>query len=129
MKLEVSQNEVDGTRKALDEAINRLQATQEDVIDRMSMKHILLDWINMKSPKGRKEVLEVMSSLLHFNEEEKEKVGLFHYHSVTLAGKFVDAVAAPLPPTKLNIDKIEGDDLRSKFVHFLMAESSLDEDV
>ena len=124
--LEKAQHENEYTRKSLDEAIKRLQVTQEDVIDRSIMKNILLDWIS-KGEKERHEVLKVMTSLLHFSEDEKKRVGLFEYSSSGLAGRVVGAVAVPLPPSKLNIDKIEGDDLREKWVNFLMAESSSDD--
>ena len=124
-RLDEAKAENQVTRNSLDEAISRLQVTQEDVIDRSLMKNILLDWISKKS-KDRHDILEVIASLLHFSDEEKEKVGLFEYIPSGIAGRVVGAVAAPLPPSKLNLDKIEGDDLREKWVNFLMAESSED---
>ena len=43
-KLEGNMTENVGLRRSLDEAIKRLQASQEDIIDRVLMKNILLDW-------------------------------------------------------------------------------------
>jgi hypothetical protein len=37
------------------------------------------------------------------------------------------AVAVPLPSTKLNVDKIEGDNVRKKWVNFLLAETGDEE--
>ena len=41
--------------------------------------------------------------------------------------KVYGAVAAPLPPAKLNVDKIEGDTVREKWVNFLLAETGDEE--
>jgi len=125
-KLSEAREETRSTRKALDEAIRKLQATQDDVIDRTLMKNILLDWIGRKKDKDA--VLNIMTSLLKFSEKEKNEVGLFEYNRTGIAGRVVDAVAAPLPPTKLHIDKIEGDSVQEKWVNFLISESSMDED-
>ena len=126
-KVEEYRRESNSSRKSLDEAIHRLQATQEDVIDRALMKNILLDWHLRRSKKERRDILEVMASLLHFTEEEKSKVGMAHVGILDGGlGKVVGVVAAPLPPSKLNPDKIEGDDLREKWVNFLIAESGED---
>lgn len=43
-KYEEKMTENVGLRRSLDEAIKRLQASQEDIIDRVLMKNILLDW-------------------------------------------------------------------------------------
>lgn len=47
-------------RRSLDEAIHRLQSTQEDVIDRNVMKNILLDWCVLEDQTKRHQVMEVM---------------------------------------------------------------------
>ena len=107
------------TRRSLDEAIHQLQRNQEDVIDRSVIKNILLDW-HIKSGKAKKDVMLVLSSLLHFTEEEKEKCGL-GLNAGSLAEKLVVAVAPPLTPAK-SIDQIEGDTVRDKFVNFILAE-------
>ena len=104
----------------MDEAIHRLQRSQEDVIDRSLMKNILLDW-NSKHGKGRKDVLEVMASVLHFTEEERDKMGIGHGPGTL--GKVVNAVTAPIPPPSHSIDKLEGDNVREKWVNFLLAEA------
>jgi len=125
-KLSEAREETRSTRKALDEAIRKLQATQDDVIDRTLMKNILLDWIGRKKDKDA--VLSILTSLLKFSEKEKNEVGLFEHNRTGIAGRVVDAVAAPLPPTKLHIDKIEGDSVQEKWVNFLISESSMDEE-
>lgn len=111
-------------RKALDEAIARLQTSQEDVIDRNLIKNVILDW-HGKRGKEKRDVMILLGSILNFNEDEKDKAligegpGALH--------KVYDAVAAPLPPAKLNVDKIEGETVRDKWVSFLMAETGDDE--
>ena len=119
-------------RRSLDEAISRLQLSQEDVIDRSLMKNILLDYIlfktkNRHSNKQKSDILQVLASVLHFTEDEKEQVGVASagvlYNKSGRIGKFVDAVAAPLPPSVLNMDKLEGGNVREKWVNFLLAES------
>lgn len=108
-------------RRSLDEAIHRLQTTQEDVVDRVLMKNILMDWLTKTGVKERKDVLEVMASLLHFTEEEKDKVHL-HAPAGTL-GKVVGSVAAPLPPSRADVEHLEGNNVREKWVNFLLAET------
>lgn len=112
-------------RRSLDEAIHRLQTSQEDVIDRVLMKNILLDWFS-KTGKGKKDVLALMASVLHFTEEEKDAIHIGD-HSGAL-GKVVGAVAAPLPPSAADIDHLEGDTVREKWVNFLLAEAGDEDD-
>lgn len=111
-------------RRSLDEAIHRLQTSQEDVIDRVLMKNILLDWFS-KSGKSKRDVLALMASVLHFTEEEKDAIHIGD-HSGTL-GKVVGSLTAPPPPSKADIDHLEGDTVREKWVNFLLAETG-DED-
>eukprot|EP00525_Craspedostauros_australis_P000985 CAMPEP_0198121598 /NCGR_PEP_ID=MMETSP1442-20131203/32560_1 /TAXON_ID= /ORGANISM="Craspedostauros australis, Strain CCMP3328" /LENGTH=266 /DNA_ID=CAMNT_0043780439 /DNA_START=27 /DNA_END=827 /DNA_ORIENTATION=- len=111
------------TRRSLDEAIHRLQTTQEDVIDRTLMKNILLDWCTMKEKTKRQQVLELMASVLHFTEEEREKVHLTHMDIESVRNRIVGAVAAPLPETKADIEHLEGQNVREKWVNFLLAET------
>jgi len=63
----------------------------------------------------------LMASVLHFTEDEKDKAGIGEGPGTI--GKVVGAVTAPIPPPALNVDKIEGDSVREKWVNFLMAES------
>lgn len=86
------------------------------------MKNILLDWF-AKGGKGKKDVLTVMASLLHFTEEEKDKIHISEFN----IGKVVGAVAAPLPPSKADVEHLEGQNVREKWVNFLLAETDGDE--
>lgn len=108
-------------RRSLDEAIHRLQATQEDVIDRSIMKNILLDWLVKRDKKERQQILEVMANVLHFTEDEKAKVHLDD--GSTVMGKVVHSVAAPLPPAKADLEHLPGENVREKFLNFLLAET------
>ena len=63
----------------------------------------------------------LLGSILHFTEDEKDKA--FIVDGPGTLDKVYGAVAAPLPPAKLNIDKIEGDNVREKWVNFLLAET------
>lgn len=111
-------------RKALDEAISRLQTNQEDVIDRSLIKNIILDW-HAKKGKAKRDVMILLGSILHFTEDEKDKA--FIGEGPGTLDKMYGAVAAPLPPAKLNVDKIEGDTVREKWVNFLLAETGDEE--
>lgn len=110
-------------RRSLDEAIHRLHATQEDVVDRDVMKNILLDWCTLKEKNKRHQVLQVMANLLHFSEEEKDRVNLTGLDFDSVGAKVVGALAAPLPPSKADVDHLEGDNVREKWINFLMAET------
>lgn len=106
-------------RRSLDEAIQRLHSKEEDVIDRSLMKNILLDW-HSKSGKAKREVLSVMSSVLHFTEEEKVKCGLTEsQHTIS---KVVGTLAPPLNPAAKSVEELDGDNIREKWVSFLLAE-------
>ncbi len=106
-------------RRSLDEAIHQLQMNQEDVIDRTLMKNILLDWFAMKEREKKRQVLEMMVSMLHFTEDEKEKVHIFA--GTGAFGKVVGAMAAPLPHAA--VDHLDGDTVSEKWVNFLLAET------
>jgi hypothetical protein len=114
-KLEMFRVENVQTRRSLDEAIKRLQATQDDVIDRTFMKNILLDWLTKTEKKEKVHVLELMASVLHFTDAEKEKV---HIDDVSGLRKLVGP-----PPPKADLEHLEGDNVREKWVNFLIAEA------
>jgi hypothetical protein len=119
-KLKSAKNQM---RRSLDEAIHRLQTTQEDVIDRNVMKNILLDWCTLNDKSKRHQVLEVMANLLHFSEDEKEKVHLTSKSLDSVRAKVVGALAAPFPPSKADVEHLEGSNVHEKWVNFLMAET------
>lgn len=121
--LEKLKSENNQMRRSLDEAIHRLQTTQEDVIDRNVMKNILLDWCTLNDKTKRHQVLQVMANLLHFSEEEKEKVHLTSKSLDSVRTRVVGALAAPLPPSKADVEHLEGSNVREKWVNFLMAET------
>lgn len=114
-KLEMFRVENVQTRRSLDEAIKRLQATQDDVVDRTFMKNILLDWLKKTEKKEKGRVLELMASVLHFTEAEKEMV------HIDEGGGLRKLVALPMP--KADLDHLEGDNVREKWVNFLIAEA------
>lgn len=113
-KLEKLRLENVQTRRSLDEAINRLQATQDDVIDRTFMKNILLDWLTKTGKKERTQVLELMANVLHFSDSEKERVHIDD-------GGGLRTLVAP-PPAKADMEHLEGDNVREKWVNFLISE-------
>lgn len=116
-KLETYRIENIQTRRSLDEAIKRLQATQDDVIDRTFMKNILLDWLTKNDRKEKVQVLEIMASVLHFSDAEKEKV-----HIDDGGGGSLRKLVVP-PPPKVDLETLEGDNVREKWVNFLIAEA------
>jgi transcription initiation factor IIE alpha subunit len=111
-------------RRSLDEAIQRLQATQEDVIDRTLMKNILLDWLTKPNAKEKRQVLELMANVLHFTEEEKEKVHVDEGGGAL--ERVIHSVAAPFPPSKADVEHLEGENVRDKWINFLLAETDDD---
>jgi len=121
--LEKAKSENYQMRRSLDEAIHRLQTTQEDVIDRNVMKNILLDWCTLNDKSKRQQVLQVMANLLHFSEEEREKVHLTSKSLESVRAQVVGALAAPLPPSKADVEHLEGSNVHEKWVNFLMAET------
>ena len=118
-KLEEYRKETINLRRSLDEAIHRLQTNQEDVIDRSLMKNIFIDW-HSRSGKARRDVMVVVASVLHFTESDKDKCGIGEGSSAI--NKVVGAVAPPLTPAKKTIDELDGDNIREKWVNFLLAE-------
>ncbi|KAI2502089.1 biological adhesion [Fragilaria crotonensis] len=117
-ELEKVKKEKMQTRRSLDEAISRLQASQEDVVDRSLMKNVLLDWF-ARSGKSKEQVLEMMASLLHFSEDEKEKI---HLYDGNRFSQVISSVAT-LPPATVDVQNLEGANVRDKFVNFLLAET------
>jgi len=118
-KLEESLQDNLNIRRSLDEAINRLQTNQEDVIDRSLIKNILLDW-HSKSGKAKKDVMLILASVLHFSEIDKDKCGIGE--SSSTMDKVVGAVAPPLTPAMKTPEELDGDNIREKWVSFLLAE-------
>jgi hypothetical protein len=124
-KLEKYRMENIQMRRSLDEAISRLQTTQEDVIDRTLMKNILLDWLTKTSSKEKKSILEIMASVLHFTDQEKERVNI-DGSTFALRKAVMGHIAAPLPASKADMEHLEGDNVRDKWVNFLLAETNDD---
>ena len=103
-------------RRSLDEAIHQLKATQDDIIDRTFMKNILFDWLTKKGVKERQDVLELMAKILHFSDEEKQQVHISHSTGLGfLVGNF--------PEPKADMEHLEGENVREKWVNFLLAET------
>jgi seryl-tRNA synthetase len=122
--MEKLKSEKNQMRRSLDEAIYRLQSTQEDVIDRNMMKNILVDWCTLNDQKKREQILQLMANLLHFSEEEREKVHLTSTsHRNSVGSRVVGAFSAPLPPSKADVEHLEGSNVHEKWVNFLMAET------
>ena len=120
-KLESFRAENVQMRRSLDEAISRLQHNQEDVIDRTLMKNILLDWLTKTGSKEKRQILELMASVLHFTDEEKGRV---HIGGEDFSlGKVVATVAPPPPPSKADVEHLQGSNVREKWVNFLLAET------
>lgn len=120
-KLEMVRVENVQMRRSLDEAISRLQHNQEDVIDRTLMKNILLDWLTKTGSKEKRQILELMASVLHFTDEEKGRV---HIGGEDFSfGKVVATVAAPPPPSRADVEHLQGSNVREKWVNFLLAET------
>jgi hypothetical protein len=67
-----------------------------------------------------------MANVLHFTEEEREKVHLTHMDIENIRTRFVGAIAAPLPPSKANVEHLQGENVREKWINFLMAETDND---
>jgi hypothetical protein len=104
------------TRRSLDEAMKRLQVTQNDVIDRTLMKNILLDWLTKYERKEKLQILELIASVLHFSDEEKERV------HIDDSGSTLRKLVIP-PPPKVDVNDLEGENVREKWVNFLIAET------
>lgn len=112
-------------RRSLDEAIARLQVSQEEVIDRVLMKNVLLDW-HSKKGEERAAVMGVMASMLAFNDEEKERAEVYNKgvdkNNKGVVSRVVGAVAAPLPKSAVDINELEGETVSDKWKAFLLSE-------
>ena len=108
-------------RRSLDQAIQRLQSTQEDVIDRQVIKNILLDWLTKTEARQKRQILELMASVLHFSDEEKSRVHITE--GSELFEKVLHSVAVPLPPAKADMEHLVGENVREKWINFLMGET------
>lgn len=115
-KTEMLRKENVQTRRALDEAISRLQATQDEVVDRAFMKNVLLDWLTKTGKKERTQILQVMADLLHFTDDEKRLVNLEERSGS------VRNLMGP-PPSKVDVSNLEGENVQEKWVNFLIAEA------
>ena len=61
-----------------------------------------------------------VASVLHFTESDKNKCGIGEGSSTM--EKVVGAVAPPLNPAVKTPDELDGDNIREKWVNFLLAE-------
>lgn len=122
-RIERLKSENNQTRRSLDEAIHSLQTNQEDVIDRALMKNILLDWCTMPDKNKRHQVLQLMANVLHFTDDEREKVHLTHMDIESVRSRVVGALVAPLPPSKADVEHLEGSNVGEKFLSFMLAET------
>jgi hypothetical protein len=75
-----------------------------------------------------RDVMAVMASLLHFTDEEKASAELYFERKDDkgMVGRVVGNIVAPLPPPVLDVEQLEGENVRDKFVQFLLAESGGD---
>ena len=112
-------------RRSLDEAISRLRASQEDVIDCVLMKNVLLDW-HSKRGEERVAVMGVMASMLGFDDDEKERASVHNKgadeDSQGVVSRVVGAVAAPLPKSAIDVNELQGETVGEKWKSFLLAE-------
>jgi hypothetical protein len=99
-----------------------VQASQDDVVDRAVMKNMILDW-NSKVGEERGMVMQVIASLLHFTEEEKEMCNVHERALRSYEKGLVGKVFEAPPPPKVAADKLEGDSVKDKFLSFLLAET------
>ena len=110
-------------RRSLDEAISQLQSSQEDVIDRQVMKQMVVDWCTLTDKSKRQQVLEVLSNLLGFSPEEKEKVHLSGLDLDSVGSRFVETLA-PRRTTTADVEHLQGENVTEKFFNFLMEETN-----
>ena len=64
-------------KKKIDEAVKRMVRDEGEVIDKMCVKNIILDWygkLGRGKEKEQKMVMEILMNMLGFSEEEREVV-------------------------------------------------------
>ena len=76
----------------------------------------------MKNNQKLQQVLELMANVLHFSEDEREKVNLTHMDIESVRSRVVGAIA-PSPPSKTDVENLQGDNVREKFLNFMLAET------
>mmetsp|Transcript_56627 Transcript_56627/g.137549 ORF Transcript_56627/g.137549 Transcript_56627/m.137549 type:complete len:929 (-) Transcript_56627:2169-4955(-) len=121
--IEKLRSENNQMRRSLDEAISQLQSSQEDVIDRQVMKQMVVDWCTLTDKSKRHQVLKVLSNLLGFSPEEKEKVHLSGLDLDSVGSRFVETLA-PRRTTTADVEHLEGENVTEKFFNFLMEETN-----
>jgi GRAB domain len=95
-------------------ALKQLQNSREDVVDRTLVANLLVSYLSRRRPR---EVLQVLSKILNFNESQMVDVGL-----KVAPTNIVDSILRVMAP-KVERIEIEGDNLAELLVNFLIEES------
>jgi chromosome segregation ATPase len=106
--------EVQGMRRTLDLAIEQLQASTQEVVDRNLMQNLVVQY-HQKNRSS--EVLELMARILGLSEDQKAACGL-HSRRPLLTG-----IRSLLPAPDLAFEVAEGSNLVELWVKFLETES------
>lgn len=102
-------------QRTLENALKQLENSQKDVVDRVLITNLIVSYFQRNKSK---DVLDLISKILTFTDEQKQAVGL-----MARPGAFIESifssigVAPPAPP------EVEGDNLAELWVNFLMSEA------
>lgn len=102
-------------QRTLENALKQLENSQRDVVDRELITNLIVSYFKRNKSD---DVLDLISKILTFTDEQKQVVGL-----VARPGAFIESifssigVAPPAPP------EVEGDNLAELWVNFLMSEA------
>ena len=109
------EREVQGMRRTLDLAIEQLQSSAEDVVDRKLMSNLIIQY---HTKKEKKEVLGLLARILNFSEDEKSAVGLGTRRGI------LSGLIAPLPPPDISAEEVGNSNLVELWVKFLEREET-----
>lgn len=105
-------------QKSLENAIQRLQNTSQDVIDRTLMANLFVQYFQRKKSK---EVLSLIARVLNLTDEQLIIVGL-RGAPVDIVNTLLTSVIGPTAPVQ-----VEGDNLAELWVNYLINQASADE--
>jgi len=117
-------------KKKIDEAVKRMVRDEGEVIDKMCVKNIILDWygkLGRGKEKEQKMVMEILMNMLGFSEEEREVVEEADKEKGVLGiggGMLRSVIAPPIGGEVVREEDLEGENVREKFANFLMNETS-----
>jgi chromosome segregation ATPase len=115
-------NEIARLRAGLDQATLALRGGEDESVDRQLVANLVVRYI---STRHDRRVLELMSRMFGFTEQDKEAVGLVHgKHGAKFVSGLLHALVGDGEDQVITSDEIKGESLGDAWLNFLMAASA-----